>query len=294
MTDLVEKLKQGRFRGTTKRNYYSACKTFNQFIIRLDVKPNNWEDRIILFVSYMVQHERKSSTIKSYVLAIRAMLMNVGYELNEDKFLLNSMTHVGKLVNNRVHTCFPIKKAMLKTLVRGLMDLFNDQLYLLRLYAAMFMTAYYGLFRVSEISAGEHPILVKDVHIGKNKKKLLFLLWHSKTHGEDSKPQTVKISSEPMSRKKAKPNASQICCPYMKIQNYLAIRPIAIDKLEPFFVFSNNEPVKPSQFRKVLKDVLKQEGFRFKLYDTHSFRVGRSVDLHEMGVSVESICKLGR
>ena len=291
MSDLVEKLKTGRFRGTTQKNYYSVWKAFNHFIICLDIKPKNWEDRIILYVNCLIQCKKKASTIRSYVSAIRAVLMNDGYKLNEDKFLLNSMTRAGKLINDHVRTRFPIRKPMLASLIRGIKDLFKSQPYLSKLYQAMFATAYYGLFRVSEITKGEHPILAWDVHIGKNKRKLLFLLQSSKTLSKDSRPQTVKISSSPNARKS---KTATVLCPYKLVDNFLKIRPDSRSSSEPFFVFRDNSPVKPAQFRKILKSTLKKKGFKQKLYDTHSFRIGRSVDLYEMGVSVESIRKLGR
>ena len=252
MTNLVEQLKQGRFRGTTKKNYYSVWKMFNQFIIRLDIKPNNWEDRKILFVSYLIKEGKKSTTIKSHVSAIRAMLMNIGYELNENKFLLNSMTRAGKLVDTHVRTRFPIKKGMLKVLNHGLTVLFETQPYLCTLYFTMFTTAYFGLFRISEIAKGEHPVLAHDVHFGLNKKKLLFLLQSSKTHGHDSKPQTVKITSAPL-HNRAKHQNKRVLCPYAIIQHYLQIRPKPRSEDELFFVFRDNEPVRPYHFRKVLK-----------------------------------------
>ena len=59
----------------------------------------------------------------------------------------------------------------------------------------MFSTAYFGLLRVGEMCAGSHPILVNDVHIAENKKKFMFLLRSSKTHGKYNKPQQVKITS---------------------------------------------------------------------------------------------------
>ena len=74
--------------------------------------------------------------------------------------------------------------------------LFANQPYLLALYKAMYVTAYYGLFRVGELTLSEHVVKAVDVHQGKNKDKLLFVLHTSKTHTRESKPQTITISGE--------------------------------------------------------------------------------------------------
>ena len=60
---------------------------------------------------------------------------------------------------------------------------------------ALFATAYYGLFRIGEITDSQHAVKARDVHIGQNKRKLLFLLRTSKTHGENVEPQSIKIAS---------------------------------------------------------------------------------------------------
>ena len=59
----------------------------------------------------------------------------------------------------------------------------------------MLVTAYYRLFRIGEISQSEHVIKACDVHIGTNKKKLMFVVRSSKTHSLGDKPQIVKIKA---------------------------------------------------------------------------------------------------
>ena len=166
------------------------------------------------------------TTIKPYVSAIQELLRNIGYELNEDKFWLNAVTKAGKLVNEQVRTRFPIQKPMLKTLMRTLRWVFSDQPYLMKLYAAMLSIAYFGLFRVSEIAAGGHPVLARDVHVGKNKKKLLLILRTSKTHGKNCKPQTMKLSSMATSKyTKDRSKENSIICPYRNVNAFAEVRP---------------------------------------------------------------------
>ena len=58
------------------------------------------------------------------------------------------------------------------------------------------MTAYYGLFRISELTKEVHAVKVVDVHISLNKCKLMFMLRSSKTHGLYAKPQIIIIVGE--------------------------------------------------------------------------------------------------
>ena len=46
---VIENLKLQKFRNSTKMNYYGIWKNFNQFFLKLDVKPDNWEDRLTLY-----------------------------------------------------------------------------------------------------------------------------------------------------------------------------------------------------------------------------------------------------
>ena len=60
---IIEKLVQNKNRQSTKNNYLGIWRQFNRFIMRLDVVPNSWEQRVILFCAFLVQNGLKSSTI---------------------------------------------------------------------------------------------------------------------------------------------------------------------------------------------------------------------------------------
>ena len=293
----MQHLKSERVRTTTRKNCYSVWKTFNQFFVRLDVKPNNWEDRLSLFVTYLVHQKYKSQTVKSYISAIRGVLALEKIKLNEDKFLLASLTQACKLKNDHIRARFPIYRDLLAIIIKKTKDHFEtlNQPYLAMLYCTVFVTMYFGLFRVSEISSGEHPVRVRDVYIRGNKNKILFLLRSSKTHGKGSKPQLVKISSKNNDKllKKTKGHGSHLCL-YTLLRNFIARRPRYHSLSEPFFIFRDYQPLKPVHVRTILKTVLTLANFQSHLFNTHSFRIGRSSDLLKLGVPVNTIKKLGR
>ena len=102
--DIIDLLKNERHQTSTKKSYRSIWKNFNQFFVKLDVKPNNWEDRISLYAGYLVSSNKQSRTIRSYVSAIKAVLENIGIEVNTDRCLLSSLARVYRLVNDKVPT----------------------------------------------------------------------------------------------------------------------------------------------------------------------------------------------
>ena len=306
---IVEELRNEQHRDSTKRNYYTVWKLFNKFFLRLDYKPDTWEKRIILFLGYLIQTRKQSSMVKSYLSAIRAVLKSVNVNLNEDIYLISSLTKACRLKNDRVRHRLPIQKGLLKLILARLREEFNDSNlpYLATLYQTLFITAYFGLFRVGELTKGSHPVLAADVHIGQNKQKFLFVLRSSKTHTKGNKPQMVKISStrslahqgdtshtsKSSRMKSSKPKETELPCPYRLLRMYTAMRGSYGNQNEPFFVFKDKSPVTLQHMRSCLKLTLTQPGFDAKLYGTHSLRVGRSVDLLKLGLLVETIKKLG-
>ena len=85
--------------------------------------------------------------------------------------------------------------------------------------------------------------------------------------------------------------------PFEAVRQYLRVRVKYRTPTESFFVFTDRTLVLPHHFRAVLKSMIEKSGLDLTLYGTHSFRVGRSVDLFyksNLSVSVSSIKMLGR
>ena len=279
--DIIEELRLHQHRSSTRMNYYCVWRKFNEFYVRLDKKPRAWEQRILLFAAH--------------ISAIRAVLNSIDIKISEDTCLLNSLIRACKLTNDTVRIRMPIRKEVLNMVLRQT-DLYfrsKGQIYLQHLYLALFSTAYFGLFRVSELTCSEHVVKACDVHIATNKKKLLFVLRSSRTQGKDKKPQLIKISNILSQEIRLDTNKPSFC-PYSLLQNYLSKRKNFQDYKEQFFVFSDRTPVKANHFRNILKEMLTLCGFDKDNYGTHSLRAGKSVDLFHMGFSVDTIKKLGR
>ena len=191
MRNIVENLCINQYRDSTKKNYYGIWKHFNDFFLRLDDKPDDWEDRIVLFIGYLSDARKKSTMIRCYVSAIKTVLQLDHIKLNLDELLLRSLTRACKLKDDTVATRLPIKRHMLNTILRFTEDKFSEQPYLKVLYMALFAMAYFGLFWVGELTLSSHVVKARDVHIARNKYKMLFVLRSSKTHARCMKPQQI-------------------------------------------------------------------------------------------------------
>ena len=291
---IIDKLRNSKYCPATKRNYQCVWKAFNNFFVRLDDKPTDWEDRIVLFVGYLIDCKKQSSTIRSYLSAIRAVLLDNDISLSQNEYLLASLTKACKLVNDKVRHHFPIGKGLLMLLLNQVEQHFSQRPYVSILYKTLFRTAYFGLFRVGELTNtfSNHAVLAKDVHIGTNKKKFMFVLHSSKTHGPASKPQKIKISSTPVGVQ-GQQSVSKYC-PYELLHTFLTMRGGYRSCEEQFFIFRDFLPVQANHMRKILKLLLNKAGFDSTLYDTHSFSLGRSLDLLKCGLSIETVKEIGR
>ena len=219
--------------------------------------------------------------------------------MTTDQVLMNALTRACRLRNDIAMTRLPIKYNLLRSILTTLSDVFEKQPYLHILYKAMFLTMYYGLLRVGEVTYSEHVVKAADVQIGVNKQKLMFILRSSKTHTKGDKPQIIKISADEgndvISSRRIKSNENIANCPFQAVRAYLAMRRrMHSSKNEPFFIFRDRTPVHAHHFRTVLRDCITKFGLEASLYGTHSLRAGRAVDMLEMGVDIETIKHLGR
>ena len=150
---------------------------------------------------------------------------------------------------------------------------------------------------MGELTSGSHPILAKDVEVGQNKRKVKFTLRSSKTHHKGQLPQIIKITStNKLSSCQDYPTnlGGSGYCPYDLLDRYITMRNPAHNLNELFFVFSDNSRVTPNHFRNMLKQSLENAGYDKTLFGCHSFRIGHCGDLLKIGLSVESIKKIGR
>ena len=151
---------------------------------------------------------------------------------------------------------------------------------------AITVAGYYGMLRIGERTTGSHPIMADDVYVDKEKKKLQIILRSSKTHNRGSHPQRITITSSQDTRISY--------CPHHIILTYAQGRKKYRSCNDPFFIFRDGTPVKPTHYHRVLRRAIMDIGLELKYYNTHSLRSGRAVDLFKGGKLVSHIKKMGQ
>ena len=236
----------------------------------------------------------QSSSVKSYVSAIKRTLLNEKYPWQDGRILIGSLAKACKLKNNHVHTRLPIHCSLLELILFEVQRKYvsNNQPYLEKLYEVIFALGYYGLMRVGELTLSPHVVKAKDIHLAKNKDKVLIVLHSSKTHTKADRPQKIRITSN--AREKSGSYIHRHFCPFHLLRLYIMARRPLEAKSEPFFIYNDGIPVTTEKARSVLHDMLKNMGLDHSLYNMHSLRIGRASDLIKYNYSIDEIKIMGR
>ena len=99
-------------------------------------------------MGYLIDNKRQSATVKSYISAVKAILMEIGVKLDNEHTQFSSLTKACHLVNDQIKTRLPIQKDLLSTILKQIDEYYGNkhQNYLRILYKALISTAYFGLF----------------------------------------------------------------------------------------------------------------------------------------------------
>ena len=135
-------------------------------------------------MAHLIDHWTQSSSVKSYVSAIKKMVSLVDYEWDNNKIMLSSLTKACRLINDQISIRLRIFCSMLELILFEVGRLFNltNQPYLNCHYETLFAVGYYRLMRVGEVTFSEHAVKAWDVHLATNKNKILLVLYSSKAH----------------------------------------------------------------------------------------------------------------
>lgn len=156
--------------------------------------------------------------------------------------------------------------------------------YEVKLFSSIFILAYFGLFRISElVTVGKYhlgnALHISDVSYLESSIYIDIRLRHFKTN-QRGKPVLLKIPQQLTSP-----------CPVRAPSEFLFVR---LKLQGPLFSHKDRSAVTRSQFSAVLAKSIGQNPTLVAQYKTHSFRIGRATDLASQGYSSEAIRKLGR
>lgn len=303
-TEFFEKvLQELEFRAvedSTMHVYMTAWRSMQDFYCRLDRKPKPWDQRMSLFIAYMIKKRFEKATIQTYISGIKYVLRNILHiNVDDNAFRFTALIKSARYKNNKINLRMPIKINLLNRILDEVEKIprFGNQPYLVALYRAMFASAYYGLLRVGEMT-GSHAVTAKNVHIAKNKRKAQFRLWTSKTLKWGNWPDDIKIDGL-HDCKRCYPNftgkSSHRYCPVHILYDYNQLRE-PTKGTKRFFTFKQGLAVSGHAFRSILKTVLSRIGLgdAAARYNGHSFRSGRASDLRKLGFSIADVKYIGR
>ena len=114
LRSLMNRLLLKQNHDSTNKMYMEVWRQFNAFLISLDTMPVSWEDRTMLFITNLVGKGFQSSSIKSYVSAVKRILINDRYQWDNTKILILSLTRACRLINDQVRTRLGISKGLLE------------------------------------------------------------------------------------------------------------------------------------------------------------------------------------
>ena len=164
------------------------------------------------------------------------------------------------------------------------------------MYKTVICLCYYGLFRIGELTYTDsnHALKACDVHISNGNDKLLIFLKSSKTHGNYDKPQEIKITSAQAEELANCRRVKRHFCPVQLTSLYFTAQGDYDYNTEQFFIQRDFSPLKSNQVRTVLRKCISNLSLDSSLYNTHSLRSGRAVDLLKFGQNLDKIKSAGR
>ena len=79
----------------------------------------------MLFAAFLVDNKLKSSTVKTYVAAIKGILVENNVKISEDRFVLTSLTKASRIKNDHLILRLPIEKDFLHMILDECQHYFN-------------------------------------------------------------------------------------------------------------------------------------------------------------------------
>ena len=274
----------------SRKTYERAWTTYVEFYSEfcdsrsalLPVSINN----LAVFISYLSARKFASSTISTYVSALSYVHKLGNFPDPTKNFLVQKLLSAHSTLHSSPDVRLPITRSVLQHLVLALNNT-NSSAFQRLLYQTMFLVAFYGFFRVGELtakSANFQPLLqIRDLHFHfkQNFVTSATIVIKDFEHNTNRRPFSVVLER----------TEGTVLCPVSYLYRYSAVRGSSPG---PLFCFADGSPVKTGQFTQQLRQALNFCGLDSSKYKSHSFRIGAASWAAEKGLSDAQIRHLGR
>lgn len=269
---------------STRKTYERGLNAFKEFRSKFGI-PEVWPvplKDICQFIAYSFEGNMSQATLKCYLAGISFACKFNEFPDPTQKFIVKKLVEgFGRSQYKAPDARLPITYEILVSLIQVLPFVCNSS-YETLLFQTSFSVAYHGLLRIGEIAVSNgqmnHIIKIADVSMINNLCKLK--VPSSKTD-QFGKGWEILLQS----------NEDRNSCPVVLLNKYMGARPLVPG---PLFCHFSGSPLTRYQFVSVLKKSLARVGINFKLYSSHSFRIGRATSLSLNGVPDHLIMEMGR
>ena len=236
--------------------------------------------QILLFISYLHLLGRAPATITTYVAALGFVHKFNNQPDPTNTFIVQKTLSTVNKKFGKPDNRLPITQFILQLLLDSIQHTIGLRYHQILLHA-LFTTAFYGLFRVGELTiqnSGEISLYLKQVTL--NPSSITISITQFKNNPTKHPFDIVLNKQTHLSH-----------CPYTSLLDYLDIRGTTPG---PLFAFPDNKPVPRTFFTSRLKTCLTFSGLNPQFYLSHSFRIGSASYLASVGLSDLQIKIMGR
>ena len=266
---------------STRKAYQLGLQTFTTFRISAGLTPS-WPAppyHVRNFLAFLANKGTSPSTATTYLAGISFLHKLNNWEDPSKDFQCQKMLIGLKKLGSRLPLTLEMLKSILTHLPRACPSAYECQL-----FTAAFLTCFFGLLRVGELSAPNRstpsPLLLSHLSFSPNLHVTL-LLTRSKTD-QFKKGHRIKL----------KPSPDPQLCPCRALHRYITL--FRTSRQGPLFMHSDTSPLTSFQFTSVLKHSAAHAGIPTQHLSSHSFRIGACSSALNLGLSVKDIKQLGR
>ena len=267
--------------------YNAALSSLNQFCVSQNIPfflPVS-QQIISLYIAWLYQKNLSYKSVVTYLAGISYFHRLNNWDDPTARFYIKKAMEGYKRQNWHSDTRLPITIDMLNDLCTSLSTVCYSY-YESVLFRAMFLVAFFGLFRISELVvvptlSSDCSLKASDVSFHNRSGIFIAKLILKKSKNNQRGPPQIITMSELQNKR---------LCPVNALQTYLKTKPSS----DSLFCHINSSPVTRFQFTTVLKKCLSYLGISSGRLLSHSFRIGAATYLHSMGISHDIIKKKGR